>query len=141
MSSLVEMNQIFNAPVETVFAEFANHERFGELLGVPMKLIKDGSKEPNGLGSVRQVLLGPLPILEETVVSYKENELIEYTITSLSPFKSHLGRLEFKTVNKKTVLNYSISAEPWIPFTELALLKVLELVINNALQNYANSLT
>jgi hypothetical protein len=105
-----------------------------------MQLIKEGSKESNGLGSVRQVLLGPLPILEETVVSYEENKLIEYTITSLSPFKSHLGRLEFNEINNKTILNYSISAEPWVPFTELLLLKVLELVINNALENYANSL-
>ena len=108
-------------------------------LAVPMKLIKDGSKEPNGLGSVRQVLLGPLPILEETVVSYSENELIEYTITSYLLLSHTLAGLSLRRLTK-TVLNYSISAEPWIPFTELALLKVLELVINNALQNYANSL-
>ena len=68
MSLQVEIHQDFPQPLSQVFADLADHEKLGRILGAPMTRLVDGSGEGgvNGLGSVRRV--GP-PVLgfEETV--------------------------------------------------------------------------
>ena len=48
-----EINETFDVPRNKVFALFADHQRFGKLLGAPVKRVKDSDQaNPNGLGSV-----------------------------------------------------------------------------------------
>jgi len=79
MTQRVEIHQDFSTPLERVFQEFADHDKLGRILGAPMKLIVEGSGEGGklGVGSVRRV--GPPVVgLEETIVTFKANELIEF---------------------------------------------------------------
>ena len=114
----IEINETFNVPRKKVFALFADHQRFGKMLGAPVKRIKDSDQaDPNGLGSVRKIGIGPLS-LEETVLNFEPDTLIEYAITSMSPIQNHLGRIRFsETPDGQTQLNYTITFEDIVPFS------------------------
>ena len=75
----IEIDETFDVPRNRVFALFADHERFGKLLGAPVKRIRDSDQaDPNGLGSIRKIGIGPIG-LEETVITFEPGTLIEYT--------------------------------------------------------------
>lgn len=113
-----EIDKTFNVPRGKVFALFANHQSFGKLLGAPVKRIKNSNQaDPNGLGSVRKLGIGPVG-LKETITSFEPDSLIEYTITSLSPIRNHLGRIRFEdTPEGYTRVRYRISFDDIVPLT------------------------
>ncbi|MDC0662742.1 SRPBCC family protein [Marinobacter sp. SS21] len=124
---IIEVDETFDVPRKKVFALFAEHERFGKLLGAPAKRIKDSDQaDPNGLGSVRKIGIGPIG-LEETVVGFEPDSLIEYSITSFSPLKNHIGRIRFEdTPDGQTRVNYTITFDDIIPFTGKLIQTALE---------------
>ena len=123
----IEIDETFDVPRRRVFALFADHNRFGKLLGAPVKRIKDSDQaDPNGIGSVRKIGIGPVG-LEETVTSFEPDSLIEYTITSMSPIRNHLGRIRFEdTPEGHTRVNYTITFEDIVPFTGKVVSSALE---------------
>ncbi len=123
----IEVDETFDVPRQKVFALFAEHERFGKLLGAPAKRIKDSDQADHyGLGSVRKIGIGPIG-LEETVVGFEPDSLIEYSITSLSPLKNHIGRIRFEdTPDGQTRVNYTITFDDIIPFTGKLIQSALE---------------
>lgn len=139
--NFIQMNETFNAPVSTVFAELSDHEKMGKVLGAKVKRIKDGKGNVNGIGSVRRITPVPLADFEETVTGFEPNKLIEYTVTKGSPIKNHLGRMVFSESNGKTHLHYTIQFDMklGIPFTGFLLKTVLEKVISSGLHKLAKS--
>lgn len=123
----IEINETFDVPRRKVFALFADHHRFGRMIGAPVKRIKDSDQaDPNGIGSIRKIGIGPLS-LEETVLGFEPDSLIEYAITSLSPIKNHLGRIRFSdTPNGQTAVNYTITFEDIVPFSGKVVSAALE---------------
>ena len=123
----IEIDETFDIPRRKVFALFADHHRFGKLLGAPAKRIRDSHQaDPNGIGSVRKIGIGPVG-LEETVTNFEPDSLIEYTITSMSPIRNHLGRIRFEDTSEgRTRVNYCISFEDIVPFTGKVVSKALE---------------
>nr|WP_227515360.1 SRPBCC family protein [Marinobacter salinus] len=123
----IEINETFDVPRHRVFALFADHNSFGKLLGAPVKRIKDSQDaDPNGIGSVRKIGIGPVG-LEETVTNFEPDSLIEYTITSMSPIKNHLGRIRFDdTPEGHTQISYTITFEDIVPFTGKVVSSALE---------------
>lgn len=116
----VTMSQEFNAPVEEIFNYLSDHENFGILLKANIKRIKDAPGDNvNGLGSVRSIGVGPLTILEETIVTFEPNTLLEYQITNNVPVNYHKGRLEFTALGKnKCSLFYTVDMESKFPFLD-----------------------
>lgn len=114
----IEINETFDVPRRKVFALFADHHRFGKMIGAPVKRIKDSDQaDPNGIGSIRKIGIGPLS-LEETVLGFEPDLLIEYAITSLSPIKNHLGRIRFSdTPDGHTAVNYTITFDDIVPYS------------------------
>lgn len=114
----IEINEIFNVPRRKVFALFADHQRFGKLIGVPIKRIKNSDQaDPNGAGSVRKIGIGPLS-LQETVLTFEPDSLIEYAITSMSLLRNHMGRIRFMdTADGQTQVNYIITFEDIVPYS------------------------
>ncbi|MBY6194469.1 SRPBCC family protein [Marinobacter hydrocarbonoclasticus] len=123
----IEIDETFDVPRRKAFAVFADHHRFGKLVGAPVKRIKDSDQaDPNGIGSVRKIGIGPLS-LEETVLGFEPDSLIEYTISSISPLRNHLGRILFSDAGEgKTRIQYSIRFEDIVPFTGKAVQVALE---------------
>lgn len=126
-SYTIEIKETFDVPRSRVFALFADHKRFGELLGAPIKRIKDSDQaDPNGIGSVRKIGIGPIG-LEETILSFEPDSLIEYTISSLSPIKNHIGRIRFDdTPDGLTQISYTIRFDDIVPFTGKVVSTTLE---------------
>lgn len=131
----IEIDETFNVPRNRVFALFADHSRFGQMLGAPVRRIRDSAgQDPNGTGSVRCIGVGPLG-LKETVLSFEPNSLIEYTISSLSPIRNHLGRICFEDAAEgQTRLHYTITFEDILPFSGRAVKATLEYAIRKGIR-------
>jgi hypothetical protein len=110
----IQVHATVHAPVDAVFNFFADHEKFVTLLGGRCRRVKDGDGDPNGLGSVRRIGSGPLGF-EETIVTFRRNQEIEYAITKGTPLKNHRGTILFKAVDGATVVDYSIRLEGKFP--------------------------
>ncbi|MBU2954231.1 SRPBCC family protein [Marinobacter sp. F3R08] len=123
----IQIEETVNVPRRKVFALFADHRRFGKLLGIPVKRIKDSDQaDPNGTGSVRKIGFGPVG-LTETITSFEPDSLIEYIIIGMSPIRNHLGRIRLEdTPEGQTRVNYTITFEDIIPFTGKVVSAALE---------------
>ncbi|MFO8141439.1 MAG: SRPBCC family protein [Marinobacter sp.] len=123
----IEINETFDVPRRKVFALFADHHRFGKLIGAPVKRIKDSDQaDPNGIGSIRKIGIGPLS-LEETVLGFEPDSLIEYAITSMSPIRNHVGRIHFSdTPDGQTRVHYTITFEDIVPYSGKVISAALE---------------
>jgi hypothetical protein len=85
-------------PVQELFVELADHDRLRRVFGIPVRRIRDGEGDLNGVGSVRRLGVGPLGF-EETVTAIEPHRSIEYRITrGAGPVRNHRGRLEFSSV-------------------------------------------
>lgn len=134
MSHRKEIRESFevNAPLALVFDQFADHNKFGALLGGFSKLAKTGKNQVNGVGSVRRV--GPWPIsFYEEVTDFEEGKKIVYSVSKGSPLKNHQGRVYFEQKGNKTLVKYEMDFEPRIPFTG----DVLKLLLNNAFNTFS----
>lgn len=134
----IVVDQTFPFPVERLFADLADHENLGRILGAPMKRVRDGGGEGgvNGVGSVRQLGAGPLAF-EETVVTHVPNELIEYRVTKGSPIKNHLGRMEFSARGEQSHLHYVITFDSKLPLVGGLIKRALQSSIERGLAKHA----
>lgn len=105
----IEVVQDFGKPVEEVFACLADHNNLSKIFGIPVKRIRNGESDVNGVGSVRALGFPPLAI-EETVVAVVPNEVIEYTITKNGgPVQKHCGRMVFASNGRGSRLAWTIT--------------------------------
>ena len=116
----VDVQQDFALPVGRVYAYLAEHEHLGPLFGAKITRVCDGDTERNGVGSVRELKIGPLPPLQETVVEAVPDELIRYRITKGgAPIKDHEGVMRFtSTPSGGTHLHYTIHLGSSVPLVD-----------------------
>jgi len=91
----VHVEHDFAKPPERIFAHLAEHENLAEVFGAKVTRLRDGDGERNGVGSVRQLQIGPLPAFEETVEEFVPAQRIVYRITKGSPLRGHVGVMTF----------------------------------------------
>jgi uncharacterized protein YndB with AHSA1/START domain len=92
----VHVEHDFAKPPERIFAYLAEHENLADVFGAKVSRLRDGEDgQRNGVGSVRQLQVGPLPPFEETVTEFVPAERIVYRITKGSPLRDHVGVMEF----------------------------------------------
>ena len=107
-------------PTERVFAYLSEHENLDDIFGARITRLRDGTDgHRNGVGSVRELKVGPTPPFEETVTEFVPNELIAYEITKGSPLKNHRGEMRFTTEGEGTHLHYEISFGSKLPGVDL----------------------
>lgn len=130
----IEIKETFDVPLSKVFALFADHESFGQLLGAPTKRIKDSLQaDPNGLGSVRKIGVGPIG-LKETITNFEQDSLIEYTVIGKSLIRNHFGRILFADLQDgQTNVHYTITFSNIIPFTGKLIATALERALRNGM--------
>lgn len=137
----IEIQQVFDQPLDEVFSVLSDHVHLGHIVGADIQRIVDSnSADINGLGSVRRISSFIIPAFEETIVNFKPNELIEYTVSKGSPIKNHLGSLRFSQQNNQTLLDYTIAFEPKInlPGWGRLLAVLIRAPIAKGLKKYAN---
>lgn len=112
----VVVDQEFSVPVERAFAYLSEHENLEALFGAEITRLRDGTDGTrNGVGSVRQLKVGPLPPFEETVTEVVPNELIRYRITKGSPLRDHEGVMQLSQTPTGSRLHYEISFRAVVP--------------------------
>lgn len=92
----VHIEHDFAKPPERIFAHLAEHENLAEVFGAKVTRLRNGEGgERNGVGSMRQLQIGPMPPFEETVTEFVVPERIVYRITKGSPLRGHVGTMTF----------------------------------------------
>jgi uncharacterized protein YndB with AHSA1/START domain len=91
----VHVEHEFSKPPERIFAHLSEHENLAELFGAKVKRLRDGERERNGVGSVRELRVGPMPPFQETVTEFVPSQRIVYRITKGGPLKGHVGTMSF----------------------------------------------
>jgi uncharacterized protein YndB with AHSA1/START domain len=112
----VHIEHDFDKPPERIFAYLAEHENLAEVFGAKITRLRDGDGgERNGVGSVRQLQIGPLPPFEETVTEFDVPSRIVYRITKGSPLRGHVGTMTFAPTPGGTRFVYDIRIASAIP--------------------------
>ena len=112
----VHIEHDFAKPPERVFAHLAEHENLAAVFGAKIKRLCDGEAgERNGVGSCRQLKIGPLAPFEETVTEFVPSQRIVYRITKGSPLRGHVGTMTFAPVAGGTRFVYDIRLASPIP--------------------------
>jgi uncharacterized protein YndB with AHSA1/START domain len=131
----VIVDQAFALPPDRVFTYLAEHEHLEALFGAKIKRLRDGTDGTrNGVGSVRQLKVGPLPAFEETVTEVVSNALIRYRITKGSPLRDHEGVMRFSPQGEGTHLHYEISFNAVVPGLDRVIAAGLKRNITKGLQ-------
>jgi hypothetical protein len=131
--------QDFEASRKHVFSFFSDHNRLGEIYPAFMRRIKDAPNPANcnDVGSTRLIIGFPL-VFQETITAYTEPSYIEYKITSISPLKNHIGKMNFtELAPNRTRLEYIIEFEPLIPFTGFFIHQINSKLVQDALSTLA----
>ena len=124
----------FTKPPERIFAHLAEHENLAEVFGAKVTRLRDGENgERNGVGSVRQLQIGPLPPFEETVTEFVPSERIVYRITKGSPLRGHVGVMSFADASGGTRFVYDIRLASPVPGLALLVRTALTRSITQAL--------
>ena len=112
----VHVTQNFSQPVEPVFAYLAEHENLATVFGAKIKRLNDGSDGTrNGVGSAREMRVGPTPPFVETNIEVVPNQLIRYRITRGGVLRNHEGVLRFSSVGDGSLLDWTITFQGKAP--------------------------
>jgi len=132
----VEVMHVSKRPVHELFADLADHERLQRVFVIPVRRIRNGETELNGVGSARRMGIGPLR-LEETVTAIEPYRSIEYRITrGGGPVKNHRGRLQFSSAGTGSHVVWTIEYDS-LPIVGAALRTVLERLLKRGLGKLA----
>lgn len=133
----IDVMQEFGKPVEDVFAYLADHNNLTKVFGIPVKRVRNGQGDANGVGSVRSLGFAPLAV-EETVVGMVPNQSIDYEITrGGGPVKNHHGRLTFTKTASGSRVQWSITFESPLPLVGPVVRQVLKQGLTAGLRKIA----
>ncbi|HWY23980.1 MAG TPA: SRPBCC family protein [Nevskia sp.] len=126
----VEVVQDYSKPVAEVFSYLADHNNLGKVFGIPVRRVRDGQGDVNGVGSVRRLGIGPLA-LEETVTALSPNRSIDYRISKGGgPIRNHSGKLEFSGSGRGSRVAWTIHFDSPLPLVG----PVVKLVLGQAIR-------
>ncbi|MFP5430497.1 MAG: SRPBCC family protein [Gammaproteobacteria bacterium] len=133
----IDVVQEFRQPVEEVFAYLADHNNLKKVFGIPVKRVRDGMGDVNGVGSVRSLGFAPLAV-EETVVGIVPNQSIDYEITrGGGPITNHHGRLLFTRTANGARVQWSITFDSPLPLVGPVVRQVLKQGLTMGLRKIA----
>jgi uncharacterized protein YndB with AHSA1/START domain len=85
MRRSIRVERRLDAPPEGVFEVISDHARYDRFDGIRRaELVEQGDPDPNGVGAVRWLWLGPLRF-EEEITAFEPPSRLDYLITSVRP--------------------------------------------------------
>jgi uncharacterized protein YndB with AHSA1/START domain len=123
MRRAIRVERRLAVPPEGVFELLADHAHYDRFDGIRRsELVKEGSPDPNGLGAVRWVWLGPLRFQEE-VTAFEAPSRLDYRITDVRglPFRHEGGSIRLEPDGAGTHAVWTSTFEIPIPVVGAAL--------------------
>ncbi len=117
MRRSIRVERRLDAPPEAVFEIVADHARYDRFDGIRRsELVEAGDPDPNGLGAVRWVWLGPLRF-EEEVTAFDPPRRFDYLIRHVKtlPFRHEGGSIRLEPDGPGTNAVWTSSFEIPIP--------------------------
>lgn len=107
------MQQRFDASPDRVFEAMTDHVGFGRWVNADIRVERQGTPAPNGLGAVRAVKARGLTVREE-VVGWEAPRAMDYRVIAGAPFRAHLGQIRVESEGTGARLDYRIRFDwPW----------------------------
>jgi uncharacterized protein YndB with AHSA1/START domain len=117
MRRSIRVERRLDAPPEAVFEIVADHARYDRFDGIRRsELIEPGDSDPNGLGAVRWIWLGPLRF-EEEITAFDPPRRFDYLIRHVKPlpFRHEGGSIRLEPDGTGTNAVWTSSFEIPIP--------------------------
>ena len=136
----VEVERLFHHPIEKVWARYTDHVAWSDWAGVgPVRVVREGSPEPYGLGSVRAFAASPG--LREEVTCFEPMRRQEYRITrGVLPITDHLGVVRFAPEGAGTRVTWRVTFRARVPGLGWALERGLSVLFRRMLSGLARDL-
>lgn len=137
---VVTVARFFDHPIEVVFRRYTDHAGWSEWAGMgTVRLVRGGSKERDGTGSVRA--FSAAPGLREEVTRFEPPARMEYRVVKGAfPLTDHLGEVMFEPEGSGTRITWRVSFRSKVPVVGPVLRRGLELVFNRVLKLLARDL-
>lgn len=136
----LELTEVIDAPIETVFAAITDHERMNEWS--PMKSVvldPKGSPDPNGLGAIRH-MKGAGPTIVEEVTEWSPPNEYSYRLRAGAPIRDHRGVVQLTRDGDATRVLWLIQFRPTIPGTGFLIVGVLRKAVGGMLRKLKKNL-
>jgi uncharacterized protein YndB with AHSA1/START domain len=109
----IVMEQRFAAPPARVFEAITDHVAFGRFMGADIRVEREGTPPPNGLGARRVVRARGTAVREE-VVRWEPPHAMDYRVVSGAPLRDHLGTIRIAPDGAGARVTYRIRFDwPW----------------------------
>lgn len=117
----VHVNVYIHAPRERVFEALSDHEALLRLEGplgkVTTRIVREGSRDRNGLGCKREVSGGLGMRFVEEITAWEPPSFFEYRIVETSmPMRHRSGRIELTARGEGTEVDWTSHFEMRVPF-------------------------
>jgi hypothetical protein len=87
----IRLDKTLAAPIDGVFELLSDHGNYDRFLGVTSsELVREGESEPNGLGALRSIALGPIRF-EEEITAFERPRRMDYLIRRVNLPVDHDG--------------------------------------------------
>jgi uncharacterized protein YndB with AHSA1/START domain len=117
MRRSIRVERRLDAPPEAVFEVLADHARYNRFDGIRRaELVEPGDPDPNGLGAVRWLWLGPLRF-EEEITAFDPPRRLDYLIRQVKglPFRHEGGNIRLEPDGPGTNAVWTSSFEIPVP--------------------------
>jgi uncharacterized protein YndB with AHSA1/START domain len=106
MTSIV-LKAYIHAPIDQVWETISDHEGYTRFKGIHLaKVLKEGDKERNGVGAVREVHGMGVRFVED-IVTYDPPRLLEYKVVRCNrPIDHEIGRVELISRGEGTEIHW-----------------------------------
>jgi uncharacterized protein YndB with AHSA1/START domain len=128
MRRSIRVERRLDAPPEAVFEIVADHARYNRFDGIRRsELVEPGDSDPNGLGAVRWVWLGPLRF-EEEITAFEPPRRLDYLIRGVRalPFRHEGGSIRLEPDGTGTHAVWTSSFEIPIPVIGAAMDRIFK---------------
>jgi hypothetical protein len=118
----VDVQRLFSHPIERVFRRYTDHAGWSDWAGMgPVTLVREGSPDRNGVGSVRA--FSAAPGLREEVIAFEPpaapdspSARMEYrVIQGAFPLTDHHGEVLFSPQGPSTLVTWRVSFRSRVP--------------------------
>jgi uncharacterized protein YndB with AHSA1/START domain len=123
MRRSIRVERRLDAPPEAIFEIVTDHARYDRFDGVRRsELVEPGDPDPNGLGAVRWIWLGPLRF-EEEVTAFEPPRRLDYLIRDIRalPFRHEGGSIRLTPDDAGTHAVWTSSFEVPVPLVGSAI--------------------